>query len=393
MPDTHRKHRLHYQRSSHCLRCTQFPSALPSQHLTERYGAPIVVFNLLKTQERYQREMVLGREYEYAVNVLNANPPGGTAIHYISWDFKKHTKVRGSDVLNRIRRNVEAALQLTDLFVFLPKKPRFLASSPLTPLVLKMQHGVTRTNCIDCMDRTNFAQYALGLVAIGHQLHELNLTPSPAIERDSTLAEALMELYIEMGDAVAQQYSGTEAHKSVFNRQRGASELHLQRDRLLLNLQRFATNHRARDVRQWTLNLMLGVFIPQPQGPHIWDLDDDDYLHNAPPTFYQEHPDYLSPDRSNAHGSDRKETFTWLPEHLSVHPTSRRRYRSDSLPRQGSVQGRSQTMAEEAYGGSRLVLDSRDSSQSIKDFRRSSASGSPTLCDGSCSSSCGTLQQ
>lgn len=129
----------------------------PLQHLTARYGAPVVVLNLVKTQERYQREMVLGAEYENAVNVLNAQPPGGKPIRYISWDFKKNTRSRGSDVLAKIKPSVEAALRSTDMFVFLPKKPRFLSRSRLTPLVLKLQHGVTRTNCIDCLDRTNFA--------------------------------------------------------------------------------------------------------------------------------------------------------------------------------------------------------------------------------------------
>ena len=157
--------------------------------------------------------MRLGREYENALETLNTRPPGGKRIRYISWDFKKHTKVRGSDVLAEIKGRVQAALRLTEMFVFLPKKPRFLAASPLTPLVLKLQHGVTRTNCIDCLDRTNFAQYALGLYGIGQQLYELALTPSPEIERDCTLAEELMELYITMGDQIAQQYAGTEAHK------------------------------------------------------------------------------------------------------------------------------------------------------------------------------------
>lgn len=50
-----------------------------------------------------------------------------------------------------------------------------------------------------------------------------------------------MELYIAMGDAIAQQYAGTDSHKVVFNRQKGHNELHLQREKLLLNLQRFAS--------------------------------------------------------------------------------------------------------------------------------------------------------
>lgn len=34
----------------------------------------------------------------------------------------------------------------------------------------KIQSGVVRTNCIDCLDRTNAAQFMLGRCALGHQV-------------------------------------------------------------------------------------------------------------------------------------------------------------------------------------------------------------------------------
>lgn len=37
------------------------------------------------------------------------------------------------------------------------------------------QRGVLRTNCIDCLDRTNVAQFAFGLVAFGRQLYKLGI--------------------------------------------------------------------------------------------------------------------------------------------------------------------------------------------------------------------------
>ena len=32
------------------------------------------------------------------------------------------------------------------------------------------QHGIIRTNCVDCLDRTNTAQFAIGKHALGHQV-------------------------------------------------------------------------------------------------------------------------------------------------------------------------------------------------------------------------------
>ena len=77
------------------------------------------------------------------------------------------------------------------------------------------QKGVLRTNCIDCLDRTNVAQYVFGLVALGHQLHALGYISSPSISLDSPLADDLMKIYEAMGDTLALQYGGSAAHNKV----------------------------------------------------------------------------------------------------------------------------------------------------------------------------------
>lgn len=77
------------------------------------------------------------------------------------------------------------------------------------------QKGVLRTNCIDCLDRTNVAQYVYGLVALGHQLHALGYIDGPSINLDSSLADDLMKIYEAMGDTLALQYGGSAAHNKV----------------------------------------------------------------------------------------------------------------------------------------------------------------------------------
>ena len=34
----------------------------------------------------------------------------------------------------------------------------------------RRQHGVVRTNCVDCLDRTNTAQFAVGKCALAFQV-------------------------------------------------------------------------------------------------------------------------------------------------------------------------------------------------------------------------------
>lgn len=79
----------------------------------------------------------------------------------------------------------------------------------------RYQSGVLRTNCIDCLDRTNVAQYAYGLAALGRQLHAMGLSDTSKIDPDSSIAAALMDMYQSMGDALAQQYGGSAAHNTV----------------------------------------------------------------------------------------------------------------------------------------------------------------------------------
>lgn len=77
--------------------------------------------------------------------------------------------------------------------------------------------GVLRTNCIDCLDRTNVAQYAYGLAALGNQLHSLGIIDHPKIDLDDPVANDLMRFYERMGDTLAHQYGGSAAHNKVIH--------------------------------------------------------------------------------------------------------------------------------------------------------------------------------
>lgn len=79
----------------------------------------------------------------------------------------------------------------------------------------KLQKGVLRTNCIDCLDRTNVAQYAYGLAALGQQLHALGAISTPKVDLDAPIADDLMKFYERMGDTLAHQYGGSAAHNKV----------------------------------------------------------------------------------------------------------------------------------------------------------------------------------
>jgi len=73
-----------------------------------------------------------------------------------------------------------------------------------------MQTGIIRTNCVDCLDRTNTAQFAIGKCALGFQLCALGVLESPKLEFDSDCVRMLEELYEDHGDTLALQYGGSQ---------------------------------------------------------------------------------------------------------------------------------------------------------------------------------------
>ena len=68
------------------------------------------------------------------------------------------------------------------------------------------QQGVLRTNCIDCVDRTNVAQYAFGALALGRQLQALGFcAASKDLDPRSSLSRQLMAIFESMGHSLARQ--------------------------------------------------------------------------------------------------------------------------------------------------------------------------------------------
>lgn len=80
------------------------------------------------------------------------------------------------------------------------------------------QSGVLRTNCVDCLDRTNGGQFAVAMRFLTVSLVTLGiLGPHQMVEPSSQLLLSLMDMFGEMGDRIALQYGGSEAHKKVIH--------------------------------------------------------------------------------------------------------------------------------------------------------------------------------
>ncbi|KAG5538020.1 hypothetical protein RHGRI_025193 [Rhododendron griersonianum] len=288
------------------------------ENLVKRYGNPIIVLSLIKTREKKPRESILRAEFANAIAFINKDLTEENRLKFRHWDLSKYSKSKSTDVLSRLRKVTADALNLTGFFYCQVAAPSctkgllnlsFFENSEKgdcsiqnlyhTPKdadretrhdssgldaagnhIVKppmFQSGVLRTNCIDCLDRTNVAQYAYGLVALGYQLRALGFIESPNIDRDSLLGADLMKLYETMGNTLALQYGGSVAHNKIFSESRGQWKAATQSQEFFTNLQRYYNNAYVDPEKQDAINVFLGHFQPCQGKPALWEMDSDQH--------------------------------------------------------------------------------------------------------------------
>ncbi|CAA2985856.1 phosphoinositide phosphatase SAC2-like isoform X1 [Olea europaea subsp. europaea] len=280
------------------------------ENLVKRYGNPIIILNLIKTREKKPRESILRAEFANAIKFINKDLTRENRLKFLHWDLNKYSKNNAASVLAYLGKVAANAVDLTGFFYcqivpasgknsnsdYAVKEDLFNMTKDLLNLDTEVtvshsgdldggyivkspmfQKGVLRTNCIDCLDRTNVAQYVFGLVALGHQLHALGYTVVPNISLESPLADGLMKIYEAMGDTLALQYGGSAAHNKIFSETRGQLKLATQSQEFLRTLQRYYSNAYMDSEKQDAINIFLGHFQPQQGKPALWERDSDQH--------------------------------------------------------------------------------------------------------------------
>ncbi|KAK1932511.1 Phosphoinositide phosphatase SAC1 [Phytophthora citrophthora] len=293
--------------------------------LFSRYGSPVVALNLVKQSEKKEREVIVGNEYMNAVEYLNSFMPPDHRVRYVALDYSRLSgpKQKGLNVLHSLDKVAVWALTQTGFFCSAPKRQisqngnrrtaqAFFPSQPTepwdaftssknlqrvgegseelspeepppSPTITRNsgdwleQRGILRTNCIDCLDRTNVSQFSVGMRALGQQLYVMGIKNTPLLESRSQLVLVLMKLYSLMGDAISMQYGGSEAHKNVKN---SAARENVKHRELLTSIRRYYSNSFTDTAKQDAINIFLGHFVPKEDSPPLWELDSDYYLHN-----------------------------------------------------------------------------------------------------------------
>ncbi|KFY17567.1 hypothetical protein V492_00548 [Pseudogymnoascus sp. VKM F-4246] len=247
-------------------------AALHFDNLFQRYGAPVYVLNLVKSRERIPRESKLLHEFTSAIKYLNQSLPEGKKIIHKAWDMSRASKSRDQDVIGTLEAIAEEVVTTTGLF----RNGDGKATLPT------IQNGVARTNCIDCLDRTNAAQFVIGKRALGYQLHALGIISGTSIDYDTDAVNLFTHMYHDHGDTIAVQYGGSQLVNTMETYRKINQWTSHSRD-MVESFKRYYNNSFLDGQRQEAYNLFLGNYIFTKGQPMLWDLVTDYYLHHADP--------------------------------------------------------------------------------------------------------------
>lgn len=259
-------------------------AALHFDNLFERYGAPIYVLNLIKARERTPRESKLLKEYTNAITYLNQFLPDGKKIIYKAWDMSRASKSRDQDVIGT----------LEDVASDIIPKTGFFQNGDDLDSGLRLQNGVARTNCIDCLDRTNAAQFVIGKRALGYQLHALGIIEGTQVDYDTDAINLFTNMWHDHGDTIAIQYGGSHLVNTMATYRKINQWTSQSRD-MVESFKRYYHNSFLDAQRQEAYNLFLGNYIFSQGQPMLWDLETDYYLHHIDPRTWlnQKKPNYI----------------------------------------------------------------------------------------------------
>ncbi|SPN96917.1 related to phosphatidylinositol phosphate phosphatase [Cephalotrichum gorgonifer] len=234
------------------------------QELEGTYGAVHIV-NLLSDAKPGEAELT--QLYRYGASHCPLSMPGENRssdhalLRSTEYDFHAETKAMGYEAAKGIRKYIESSI---DAFAYyLAQEADDSADGgSVSPgknarlVVVLQQEGVFRTNCLDCLDRTNLIQTMISQMAVEAFLgHRGEYAASDFWMRHSSL-------WADNGDSLSKIYAGTGALKTSFTRT-GKMSLSGAMADFRKSAQRLYHNNFTDPSRQITIDLLLGRLVGQ----------------------------------------------------------------------------------------------------------------------------------
>ncbi|EGV60340.1 Phosphoinositide phosphatase sac1 [Yamadazyma tenuis] len=197
-------------------------------------------------------ELPIKEGYESIVNSLPSTLK--KAVHYVYFDFHhecKNMKFENADKLIPILENM--GFDQANYFHYDFKNQK----------VVNLQKKCVRTNCMDCLDRTNVVQSILSRYILQKNFSELGYLDyaTPWKQVDPEFNFIFQNIWADNADAVSRSYSSTPALKTDFTRL-GKRTIRGSLSDLNNSIIRYYNNNYHDGVRQDSFDLFLGKFKP-----------------------------------------------------------------------------------------------------------------------------------
>lgn len=180
-------------------------------------------------------------------------------LHYVYFDY--HSETKGMKMH-------KAYALLEKLAEALDKQSYFRAVDTPTGIdgnldVRSFQTSVMRTNCMDCLDRTNVVQSMFARHKLDRIFEDLGLMTrgSSFRDEDEAFEDLFRNLWADNADVVSMSYSGTGAMKTDVTRTGNRTKVGALQD-ARVGITRYVRNNFFDGPRQDSYDLFLGAYRP-----------------------------------------------------------------------------------------------------------------------------------
>jgi len=230
------------------------------------YGNQVLV-NLI---DKKGGEKSLGEAFE---NVHKASGYSDEQVSLLWFDFHKECSKMRYHRLEILMDQLKPSIRQQKYFKF--KKDLTTATE---------QDGAIRTNCMDCLDRTNVVQSLVARYVLAWQLADFGLIPKDSLiaDVDDKLEFDFKNLWADHADMISKQYSGTGALKTDFTRTGKRTRKGLLQDGVN-SMIRYYKNNFADGFRQDSIDLLLGNYVVDPSNKSSPFVEKKDWKYMALP--------------------------------------------------------------------------------------------------------------
>ena len=270
---------LHYTPKLH-VRGVESAVEAARQHFNEQiklYGDNYLV-NLVNQKGREDR---VKKAYEQMVRILVSDPDEATQadyvtdekihivetsqknqkydkLHYVYFDFHNETKGlqwhRAQLLLDQLKQGLVKGQYFRGMDMPADAQGRLE--------IRNQQTAVVRTNCMDCLDRTNIVQTMIARWTLTRQLIDVGaLKPGESADDDKAFESLYRNIWADNADVVSKSYSGTGALKTDFTRTGQRTRAGALQD-LNSSITRYVKNNFGDGPRQDAFDLFLGAYLP-----------------------------------------------------------------------------------------------------------------------------------